>query len=260
MFVVSEHVAIHPHNSVCPQPVQINAFAERLFYSEISCFADLTQNQEFYRNADVRPPFTYASLIRQVRPPVSLHWWQFKWFPMFRLLLRSVLKNQDRQNKYSRPDVTNWWTSFSVNNENARITLNRLLRNMSISLGWESTRGLDEFFTKRQLFARRVCHSLSLRSTRYGISYAVKITALTFVMPLGQRTLLSVKDDLAPGIRRLRASLGVSRRLFRTLVCGVTVRAPLAGAVYSGLSSFILVVHTALVMHSCGAWKFAVLV
>uniref|UniRef100_H2ZER6 Fork-head domain-containing protein n=1 Tax=Ciona savignyi TaxID=51511 RepID=H2ZER6_CIOSA len=26
---------------------------------------DLTQNQEFYRNADVRPPFTYASLIRQ---------------------------------------------------------------------------------------------------------------------------------------------------------------------------------------------------
>ena len=28
--------------------------------------AELTQNQEFYRNADVRPPFTYASLIRQV--------------------------------------------------------------------------------------------------------------------------------------------------------------------------------------------------
>nr|CAB3246948.1 FoxP [Phallusia mammillata] len=27
--------------------------------------ADLSQNQEFYRNADVRPPFTYASLIRQ---------------------------------------------------------------------------------------------------------------------------------------------------------------------------------------------------
>ncbi|XP_076806093.1 uncharacterized protein LOC143449679 isoform X3 [Clavelina lepadiformis] len=27
--------------------------------------ADLTQNQEFYRTADVRPPFTYASLIRQ---------------------------------------------------------------------------------------------------------------------------------------------------------------------------------------------------
>lgn len=28
--------------------------------------ADLAQNQEFYKNAEVRPPFTYASLIRQV--------------------------------------------------------------------------------------------------------------------------------------------------------------------------------------------------
>lgn len=28
---------------------------------------ELAQNHEFYKNADVRPPFTYASLIRQVR-------------------------------------------------------------------------------------------------------------------------------------------------------------------------------------------------
>lgn len=28
--------------------------------------ADIAQNQEFYKNAEVRPPFTYASLIRQV--------------------------------------------------------------------------------------------------------------------------------------------------------------------------------------------------
>lgn len=27
---------------------------------------ELAQNHEFYKNADVRPPFTYASLIRQV--------------------------------------------------------------------------------------------------------------------------------------------------------------------------------------------------
>lgn len=27
---------------------------------------ELQRNREFYRNADVRPPFTYASLIRQV--------------------------------------------------------------------------------------------------------------------------------------------------------------------------------------------------
>ena len=28
---------------------------------------DIVQNKEFYMNAEVRPPFTYASLIRQVR-------------------------------------------------------------------------------------------------------------------------------------------------------------------------------------------------
>lgn len=34
--------------------------AEFIFISEIQ------RNREFYKNADVRPPFTYASLIRQV--------------------------------------------------------------------------------------------------------------------------------------------------------------------------------------------------
>ena len=29
-------------------------------------FPELAQNCEFYKNADVRPPFTYASLIRHV--------------------------------------------------------------------------------------------------------------------------------------------------------------------------------------------------
>ena len=30
-------------------------------------FAEINKNREFYKNHDVRPPFTYASLIRQVR-------------------------------------------------------------------------------------------------------------------------------------------------------------------------------------------------
>ncbi|KAF3689459.1 Forkhead box protein P1-B [Channa argus] len=36
---------------------------------------DINQNKEFYMNADVRPPFTYASLIRQgaIRTNLSLH-------------------------------------------------------------------------------------------------------------------------------------------------------------------------------------------
>lgn len=31
-------------------------------------FTEIQRNREFYKNADVRPPFTYASLIRQVSP------------------------------------------------------------------------------------------------------------------------------------------------------------------------------------------------
>ena len=30
------------------------------------CFLEIQRNREFYKNTDVRPPFTYASLIRQV--------------------------------------------------------------------------------------------------------------------------------------------------------------------------------------------------
>lgn len=35
--------------------------------------ADIAQNQEFYKNAEVRPPFTYASLIRQVSGAEHAH-------------------------------------------------------------------------------------------------------------------------------------------------------------------------------------------
>lgn len=32
---------------------------------------EIQRNREFYKNADVRPPFTYASLIRQVSRPAE---------------------------------------------------------------------------------------------------------------------------------------------------------------------------------------------
>lgn len=35
-------------------------------------FAEIQRNREFYKSADVRPPFTYASLIRQVSVPILL--------------------------------------------------------------------------------------------------------------------------------------------------------------------------------------------
>uniref|UniRef100_F7B779 Fork-head domain-containing protein n=1 Tax=Ciona intestinalis TaxID=7719 RepID=F7B779_CIOIN len=39
--------------------------SKRRHSAAVPISTDLSQNQEFYRNADVRPPFTYASLIRQ---------------------------------------------------------------------------------------------------------------------------------------------------------------------------------------------------
>ena len=45
-------------------------------------FSEIHRNREFYRTNDVRPPFTYASLIRQVS---SL------WSPIFWLLQKSII-------------------------------------------------------------------------------------------------------------------------------------------------------------------------
>lgn len=47
-------------------PIQIKRWAMANRSPLCLHLADLAQNQEFYKNAEVRPPFTYASLIRQV--------------------------------------------------------------------------------------------------------------------------------------------------------------------------------------------------
>lgn len=61
-------------SSVPPSP-QVRAVGGALFFPKLGrpngcliCLSppELAQNHEFYKNADVRPPFTYASLIRQV--------------------------------------------------------------------------------------------------------------------------------------------------------------------------------------------------
>ena len=40
----------------------------------LNCVSEIQRNREFYKNTDVRPPFTYASLIRQVRHKRPFVW------------------------------------------------------------------------------------------------------------------------------------------------------------------------------------------
>lgn len=41
------------------------------YYLFIYFIAEIAPNYEFYKNADVRPPFTYATLIRQVSGEIN---------------------------------------------------------------------------------------------------------------------------------------------------------------------------------------------
>ena len=40
---------------------------------------EISRNKEFYRTQDVRPPFTYAALIRQVKYLLSFHLSHLLW-------------------------------------------------------------------------------------------------------------------------------------------------------------------------------------
>lgn len=44
----------------------VNVRPSSKIQSFIFHLSEIQRNREFYKNADVRPPFTYASLIRQV--------------------------------------------------------------------------------------------------------------------------------------------------------------------------------------------------
>ena len=46
-------------------------FIMKILTEIIFYILDILKNRDFYRNADVRPPFTYASLIRQVETPTT---------------------------------------------------------------------------------------------------------------------------------------------------------------------------------------------
>uniref|UniRef100_A0A8D0GSY7 Forkhead box P4 n=1 Tax=Sphenodon punctatus TaxID=8508 RepID=A0A8D0GSY7_SPHPU len=70
--------------------------------------SELAQNHEFYKNADVRPPFTYASLIRQ-----------------------AILETQDRQ--LTLNEIYNWFTRmFAYFRRNTATWKNAVRHNLSL--------------------------------------------------------------------------------------------------------------------------------
>ncbi|GCB70975.1 forkhead box protein P1-B isoform X7 [Scyliorhinus torazame] len=70
--------------------------------------SDIAQNQEFYKNADVRPPFTYASLIRQ-----------------------AILESPEKQ--LTLNEIYNWFTRmFAYFRRNAATWKNAVRHNLSL--------------------------------------------------------------------------------------------------------------------------------
>lgn len=80
-------------------------------YSEkynVPISSDIAQNQEFYKNAEVRPPFTYASLIRQ-----------------------AILESPERQ--LTLNEIYNWFTRmFAYFRRNAATWKNAVRHNLSL--------------------------------------------------------------------------------------------------------------------------------
>uniref|UniRef100_A0A4W3HHX8 Forkhead box P1 n=1 Tax=Callorhinchus milii TaxID=7868 RepID=A0A4W3HHX8_CALMI len=68
--------------------------------------SDIAQNQEFYKNADVRPPFTYASLIRQA----------ILESPEKQLTLNEIYNWFTRMFAYFRRNAATWKASMAENN------------------------------------------------------------------------------------------------------------------------------------------------
>ena len=79
--------------------------------------AEIHRNREFYRTHDVRPPFTYASLIRQVqlqnyKEKICIFpkfWPRLSFFKSWTCLFQSLVEAPDKQ--LSLHEIYNWFTS-----------------------------------------------------------------------------------------------------------------------------------------------------
>lgn len=97
---------------VSPQMFHRPTASSRL--TPVSSSAELAQNCEFYKNADVRPPFTYASLIRHVSPsgrpllPPHPSVCASSKFCCLSRRLQAILESPDRQ--LTLNEIYNWFT------------------------------------------------------------------------------------------------------------------------------------------------------
>lgn len=70
-----ENCCEHTGNNVINHNTQYGLLITLMYSFVWFSFTEIAPNYEFYKNADVRPPFTYATLIRQVsREKIKFAW------------------------------------------------------------------------------------------------------------------------------------------------------------------------------------------
>ncbi|KAJ0171160.1 hypothetical protein K1T71_013359 [Dendrolimus kikuchii] len=104
----SHHAAKHPHGGASegasPGPVRRRVSDK----SGVAIAGEIQRNREFYKSADVRPPFTYASLIRQ-----------------------AIIESPDKQ--LTLNEIYNWFqTTFCYFRRNAATWKNAVRHNLSL--------------------------------------------------------------------------------------------------------------------------------
>ncbi|XP_059051453.1 forkhead box protein P3 isoform X3 [Achroia grisella] len=104
----SHHAAKHPHGTASegasPGPVRRRVSDK----SGVAIAGEIQRNREFYKSADVRPPFTYASLIRQ-----------------------AIIESPDKQ--LTLNEIYNWFQStFCYFRRNAATWKNAVRHNLSL--------------------------------------------------------------------------------------------------------------------------------
>ncbi|GBP26705.1 Forkhead box protein P1 [Eumeta japonica] len=103
------HTAKHPHGGSSSEGASPGPVRRRVSdKSGVSIAGEIQRNREFYKTADVRPPFTYASLIRQ-----------------------AIIESPDKQ--LTLNEIYNWFqTTFCYFRRNAATWKNAVRHNLSL--------------------------------------------------------------------------------------------------------------------------------